>query len=52
MAAMVWEHAAMLCHTYVACLTGSVLVRTAAVRSMDMAISVLKLFVCMLLKKD
>jgi len=37
MATMVCEHAAMLRYTYLACLIGNVLVRTAAVRSVDVA---------------
>ena len=35
MATVVCEHAALLHYTYVACLVGNVLVRTAAVRSVD-----------------
>jgi len=35
MATMVWENAAVLCHIYIACPLGNVLVRTAAVRSVD-----------------
>jgi len=37
MATMVWGHAAMLRHTYIACLLGNVLLKTAAVKSVDVA---------------
>jgi len=42
MATVVCEHAAMLHHTHVACLIENVLVRTAAVGSVDMACQLFK----------
>ena len=42
MATVVREHAAMLRYTYVACLVGNVLLRTAAVRSVYVASQCLK----------